>query len=261
MGKRVYDAFPADGFLELRADVMGKPVIRSLLFVPGRQREADPEGAGVGGGCGDPRSRGRGRAREQGARPRRDGGGPRRRRRGTASRCSSRLNAFDTGLTAGDLAAVLHGRPWGVVLPKCNGAADVERLSHYLEALEAREDVAARRYPDPDRGDRDGRGDARPRPAREPAPRTALWGMLWGGEDLSATLGADQQPRRERRLHASLPVRAVAVPLCRERARGDRGRRGLYRLPRSRGPRARGAARRFATASPPRRRSIRRRSR
>ena len=48
-----------------------------------------------------------------------------------------RVNALDTGLTLGDLAAVIPGRPDGVVLPKCAGAADVNRLSLYLDAFEA----------------------------------------------------------------------------------------------------------------------------
>ena len=48
-----------------------------------------------------------------------------------------RVNALDTGMTLGDLAAVMPGRPDGVVLPKCAGATDVNRLSLYLDAFEA----------------------------------------------------------------------------------------------------------------------------
>ena len=48
-----------------------------------------------------------------------------------------RVNALDTGMTLGDLTAVIPGRPDGVVLPKCAGAADVNRLSLYLDAFEA----------------------------------------------------------------------------------------------------------------------------
>src|SRR4051794_10544 len=53
-----------------------------------------------------------------------------------------RVNAFDTGLTPGDLAAVMPGRPDGIVLPKCAGAADVNRLGYYLDALEAASGLA-----------------------------------------------------------------------------------------------------------------------
>jgi citrate lyase subunit beta / citryl-CoA lyase len=48
-----------------------------------------------------------------------------------------RVNALDTGMTLADLAAVMPGRPDGIVLPKCAGAADVNQLALYLEAFEA----------------------------------------------------------------------------------------------------------------------------
>lgn len=48
-----------------------------------------------------------------------------------------RVNALDTDMTLGDLAAVIPGRPDGVVLPKCAEAADVNRLALYLDAFEA----------------------------------------------------------------------------------------------------------------------------
>ncbi|MEM1318298.1 MAG: aldolase/citrate lyase family protein, partial [Pseudomonadota bacterium] len=48
-----------------------------------------------------------------------------------------RLNAFDTGWTEADLEAVMPSRPAGVVLPKCEHASDVERLSAMLRPLEA----------------------------------------------------------------------------------------------------------------------------
>ena len=38
-----------------------------------------------------------------------------------------------------DLAAVVRARPHALMLPKCHGAQDVIRVSHYLDALEARE--------------------------------------------------------------------------------------------------------------------------
>lgn len=99
-----------------------------------------------------------------------------------------RVNAFDTGLTAGDAAAVAAARPFGLMLPKAGGAADVLRLSHMLDALEAREGIVA--------------GATRiVTVATETAAATLalgapqaagldrLWGLLWGGEDLSAALG------------------------------------------------------------------------
>lgn len=97
-----------------------------------------------------------------------------------------RLNAYDTGLTVGDAASVLGGRPWGVVLPKAGGA-DVQRLSDQLEALEEREDLA----PGVTRVLTVATETAAATLAlSRPVPVDRLWGMLWGGEDLSAQLGA-----------------------------------------------------------------------
>src|SRR2546430_3080985 len=46
-----------------------------------------------------------------------------------------RINALDTDMTLGDLAAVIPGRPDGVVLPKCVGAPDGNPPSLYLDAF------------------------------------------------------------------------------------------------------------------------------
>jgi citrate lyase subunit beta / citryl-CoA lyase len=131
-----------------------------------------------------------------------------------------RLSAYDTGMTAADAAAVLGGKPWGVVLPKCQGAADLTRLSHQLEVLEAREGIAA--------------GMTRILSvATETAASTLalsqsatcdrLWGLLWGGEDLAAALGVTRnrdeggaytfpfQFARSQCLYAANAVSAVAV--------------------------------------------------
>jgi citrate lyase subunit beta/citryl-CoA lyase len=47
-----------------------------------------------------------------------------------------RVNPLDGPYTLADLAAVMPGRPGGIMLPKVYGRADVERLDHYLSALE-----------------------------------------------------------------------------------------------------------------------------
>jgi len=49
-----------------------------------------------------------------------------------------RVNALDTGLTLGDLAVVMQGKPDGIVFPKCVGQRDLDLLATYLDALEAR---------------------------------------------------------------------------------------------------------------------------
>ncbi|MFB4298669.1 HpcH/HpaI aldolase/citrate lyase family protein [Actinomadura sp. NTSP31] len=47
-----------------------------------------------------------------------------------------RINPLDGPHALADLAAVMPARPGGVMLPKSRGRQDVERLDHYLSALE-----------------------------------------------------------------------------------------------------------------------------
>ena len=49
-----------------------------------------------------------------------------------------RVNALDTGLMLDDLVAVVRPGLDALMIPKTNGAADVERIANYLDALEAR---------------------------------------------------------------------------------------------------------------------------
>ena len=49
-----------------------------------------------------------------------------------------RVNPVESGDVLADLAAVIDGRPDGIMLPKARNGADVERASHWLESLEAR---------------------------------------------------------------------------------------------------------------------------
>ncbi|AKM10565.1 HpcH/HpaI aldolase/citrate lyase family protein [Croceicoccus naphthovorans] len=100
-----------------------------------------------------------------------------------------RVNPFDTGMTLEDLAAVMAGRPDGIVQPKIEGAACIVRLSHYLDAFEASHGIAA------------GSTGIIPIATETPGapfhlgeigqtdlPR--LTGLTWGAEDLAAALGA-----------------------------------------------------------------------
>ncbi|MFZ4687918.1 MAG: HpcH/HpaI aldolase/citrate lyase family protein [Polymorphobacter sp.] len=48
-----------------------------------------------------------------------------------------RINPLDGPHALADLAAIMPGRPGGIMLPKSRGRADVERLDHYLSAFEA----------------------------------------------------------------------------------------------------------------------------
>ncbi|KZX98851.1 MULTISPECIES: HpcH/HpaI aldolase/citrate lyase family protein [unclassified Sulfitobacter] len=97
-----------------------------------------------------------------------------------------RVNALDTDLTLADLAAVMPLAPDGIVLPKCEGPDDLRQLAHYMAAFEASHalpqtrilaivtETAASLFT---------LGQY-----RNVDPR--LWGMMWGAEDLAASLGA-----------------------------------------------------------------------
>jgi citrate lyase subunit beta/citryl-CoA lyase len=100
-----------------------------------------------------------------------------------------RVNAFDTGLTLDDLAAVVPAAPDGIMHPKTNDPECLWRMSHYLDALEVAHGVE--------------RGSIKILPV---ATETAiapfhlgdfataglerLMGLTWGAEDLAAALGA-----------------------------------------------------------------------
>lgn len=100
-----------------------------------------------------------------------------------------RVNPLTTSFSLDDLAAVVQAKPDGLLLPKSTGAADVIRLSHYLDALEARDGIA--------------QGSTEilavtTETAQAPftlgeyagAGAKRLMGLTWGAEDLSSAIGA-----------------------------------------------------------------------
>ncbi len=98
-----------------------------------------------------------------------------------------RINPLSDPAAMQDLA-VVAGAPDGILLPKVDGPADVVRLGHCLDALEARDGIAP--------------GSIRIMPvATETAPSlfalggygvcgARLHGLTWGAEDIAAALGA-----------------------------------------------------------------------
>ncbi|GAC84634.1 putative citrate lyase beta chain [Gordonia paraffinivorans NBRC 108238] len=100
-----------------------------------------------------------------------------------------RINPLDSGQALADLAAVIAVGPAGIMIPKIDGPAHVQQVSHYVDALEASHRLSA--------------GRIRLLPV---ATETAvapfrlgdfaaaqierLYGLTWGAEDLSAALGA-----------------------------------------------------------------------
>lgn len=108
-----------------------------------------------------------------------------------------RINAFDDSALT-DLSAVIDGAPDGIVLPKIDGPADVERLGHCLDALEVhcglppgatRIVAVATETPRAVLG----------LPAFAHAHLPRLAGLNWGAEDLSAAIGASTNLDRDGR--------------------------------------------------------------
>jgi citrate lyase subunit beta / citryl-CoA lyase len=99
-----------------------------------------------------------------------------------------RINALDTGLTLDDLAAVVAPGLDGIVLPKSNGASDLARIGHYLDALEAKTGVE--------------QGHVKVLVVSTETPaamfnlgsytpaHARLAALTWGAEDLGAAIGA-----------------------------------------------------------------------
>jgi citrate lyase subunit beta/citryl-CoA lyase len=119
-----------------------------------------------------------------------------------------RVNALDTGLTLADLAAVMPGRPDGIVLPKCAGAADVNRLALYLDAFEAASGIEAESTRIVVVATETAQAVLKLHSYDGASPR--LWGMMWGAEDLAASLGSSRN-RTDGRYHSPF---LLARDLC-----------------------------------------------
>jgi citrate lyase subunit beta/citryl-CoA lyase len=112
-----------------------------------------------------------------------------------------RVNPLASGLIAADLDAVIPAAPDGVVLPKCLGGADVQRLGANLAVREAEHGLAdgsTRIVAIATESARALFGFASYRSASG-----RLEGLAWGGEDLAADLGAETN---------RLPDRACCAP-------------------------------------------------
>jgi len=101
-----------------------------------------------------------------------------------------RVNALDTGMTLQDLAAVMPARPDGIVLPKSRGGDDVRKLALWLDAFEA----AAGTEPGSTRivvvATETAESVFGLGTYKDSSPRLA--GLMWGAEDLAASLGATE---------------------------------------------------------------------
>lgn len=103
-----------------------------------------------------------------------------------------RINALDSGLWRDDLAAIMPGAPDGIMLPKSAGPESILTLAAELYELEQRNGIAT--------------GSTRivalvsetaaaavSIPAYATTPLLRLHGLVWGGEDLSAAIGASRK--------------------------------------------------------------------
>ena len=107
-----------------------------------------------------------------------------------------RVNALTSGLMLEDLASVIGAQPHGVMVPKCQNGADLDRVDAYVSALEVRESLvpdAIRLLPivTETAASMFGLG------TYAYTSCTRLCGMMWGGEDLSADVGASGSRRAD----------------------------------------------------------------
>jgi citrate lyase subunit beta/citryl-CoA lyase len=106
----------------------------------------------------------------------------------TSSALWVRINPLDTPDALSDLAAIAGAVPDGIVQPKTRSPDDVIQLGHYLDAFERQNNIEINRI--------------RILPVATETPQSLfslgdfwrcgrrLYGLTWGAEDLSATVGA-----------------------------------------------------------------------
>jgi citrate lyase subunit beta / citryl-CoA lyase len=99
-----------------------------------------------------------------------------------------RINALDTGLALDDLAAVVKPGLDALVIPKVNSAADLERIGHYLDALEAKAGMAQGTVKLASVATETAKAMFALGSYAPAHPR--LIALTWGAEDLAAALGA-----------------------------------------------------------------------
>ncbi len=128
-----------------------------------------------------------------------------------------RINPLDTGLAMGDLATVIVPGLAGIMLPKTNSAADVQRLGYCLDALEARAGIAAGSVLILPVATETAQAMLNMQSFSAPLPRLA--GVTWGAEDLSAAIGAVAN-RDEDGAYSPLYTLAGSLCLCAAAATG-----------------------------------------
>lgn len=100
-----------------------------------------------------------------------------------------RVNAFDTGRTAEDVAAVIGGAPDGIMLPKSEGIADLEKLSKLLDKAERKTGMDADSTAILPVATETARAVLKLTDFAD-AQLPRLQGLSWGAEDLGTAVGA-----------------------------------------------------------------------
>ena len=98
-----------------------------------------------------------------------------------------RINPIDEG-GLDDLVEVVRAAPDGIVVPKTSHPSDLVRLGHFIDALERRDGVASPIRFLPVATETPSAPFGLAAYPQTPLPR--LFGLTWGGEDLSTALGA-----------------------------------------------------------------------
>ncbi|MFZ2649141.1 MAG: CoA ester lyase [Burkholderiaceae bacterium] len=128
-----------------------------------------------------------------------------------------RINPLDSGFALADLAAVVVPGLAGIMLPKTNSAADVLRLGHGLDTLEARAGIGAGRVAILPVATETAQAMLNMQTFNAPLPRLAA--VTWGAEDLSAAIGAVSN-RDEDGQYSPLYSWAASLCLCAAGAAG-----------------------------------------
>ena len=137
-----------------------------------------------------------------------------------------RVNSLDTAWCAEDLEAVIPAGPDGIVLPKPFGPEDVERLGDLIERLEPAGPQGQDRHHSGVHRDPASTLSLAAKPWRHPR----LTGLMWGGEDLSAAIGATANRDDQAPLHRTVCAGAKSLPVGGARRRRRADRRGVHRF-------------------------------
>ncbi len=134
-----------------------------------------------------------------------------------------RINPLDQPAALEDLAAIMHGRPDGIVQPKTRSPEDVLALGQHLEKFEKELDFAI--------------GSTRILPVSTETPAAIfslgeyvrcdqrLVGLTWGAEDLGTAVGALANKDREGNWTSPFQL---ARNVCVVAAHAAGGRRGIF---------------------------------